>query len=464
MSEKRKVHICIVHPRIKDAKGLAKKFLLDDISNLEYEFVWDEINPQYIVATEFIYTDPIMRKKFETYCKDDVVTIFIAGESVMPDLNLFDYGFTFDDLGGSDRLCTYPLRKFYDNYMGRQKNEMEDSLNLVKSELDSKTGFCNFIYSNSRGHSNRDKIFHLLETYKRVDSLGAYLNNTGFSDSHITCIEDRVRMSVAIKSRYKFTVAFENATQRGYTSEKIFTSLEAHSIPIYWGNPDIGKIVNEDAIINCHRYSSFEEVLERVKEIDENDDLWCEMVKQPWLTKEQEQLEEKTKEKYYAFLNDIFMGTFPKCEKRGKGTFPQIYKTDFFNKTEALNKSNQNYSLALRWIRMMHKKQSLNLFLRDKKFRNVAIYGMGALGVLVYEELRENTFIKNLYGIDKGNPPLPVHIKCFRPYEVTEELKPDVIIITVLWDADNIASELKKDFKADMYSIEKIIEEIEQIN
>lgn len=464
MSEKKKVRICIVHPRIKDAEGLAEKLLLGDISNLNYELVWDEINPQFVIATEYIYTDPLMRKRFESLHRDDVVTVFMAGESMMPDLNLFDYGFSFDDLGGNDRLCTYPLRKFFADYIGKEKNEMEDSLHLAKRELDAKTGFCNFIYSNSNGHPNRDKIFRLLETYKRVDSLGAYLNNTGFSDSHITRIEDRVRMSVAIKSRYKFTIAFENATQRGYTSEKIFTSLEAHSIPIYWGNPDVGEIVNEAAIINCHRYSSFEEVLERVKEIDSNDDLWCEMVKQPWLTKEQQELEEKTKEKYYAFWNDIFMEKFPTCEKRGKGTFPQIYKADFFNNVKALNKSNQNFSLTLRWIRMIHKKQSLNMFLQDKKIQNIAIYGMGALGVLVYEELQENITIKNLYGIDKGNPKLPIYIKCYRPYEVTEKLKPDMIIVTVLWDFDTIASELKRDFKAEIYSIEEVIDEIEQIN
>lgn len=462
MSEKKKVRICIVHPRIKDAEGLAEKLLLDDVSRLAYEFVWDERNPQYVVATELIYTDPLMRKKFETLCTDDVVTIFMPGESMMPDLNLFDYGFSFDDLGGNDRLCTYPLRKFYNDYMGKQENELENSPDLAQRELNAKTGFCNFIYSNGSGHANRDKIFRTLEAYKGVDSLGAYRNNTGFSDSHIPRIEDRVRRSVAIKSRYKFTIAFENATQKGYTSEKIFTSLEAHSIPIYWGNPDIGKIVNEKAIINCHQYSGFEEVLERVKEIDSDDCLWCEMVRQPWLTMEQKESEEKTKEKYYAFWNRIFMEDFTRCGKRGKGTFPQIYKTDFFNQAKALNKSSQNYSLTLRWIRMLHKKRTLDLFLQGKKYRNIAIYGMGELGILVYEELQNNVRIENLYGIDKGNPKLPISIKCFRPYEVKEEMHPDLVIVTILWDFDNISYGLKKDFKAEIFSIEEIINKIEQ--
>lgn len=461
---RKKIHICIVHPRIKDSHALAEKLLLDDPGNLPYEFVWDESNPQFVIATELIYTDPLMQKKFESLYKEDVITIFMAGESMMPDLNLFDYGISFDDLGGSDRLATYPLRKFYGDYIGRRENEIEGSEDLAKEELEKKTGFCNFIYSNSNGHSNRDKIFHLLETYKHVDSLGAYLNNTGFSDSHVTSIEDRVRRSVDIKSRYKFTIAFENATQRGYTSEKVFTSLEAHSIPVYWGNPDIDKIVNDEAIINCHKYADFGEVLARIKEIDADDDLWYKIAGQPWLTREQQEAEKEKENNYYAFLNSIFMEDFTKCKKRGRGTFPDVYKANFFGNGQMLNKCNENYRLTLRWISMLHKKKTLSLFLKSHKYRKAAIYGMGILGVLIYEELCEDTFLDSLYGMDKGNPNLTEGIKCYRPYEITKEMEPDVIIVTVLWDFESIALELKRQFKADICRIDKMIDEIEMMN
>ena len=45
--------------------------------------------------------------------------------------------------------------------------------------------------------------------------------------------------SVEQKSYYKFTIAAENAAFPGYTSEKLMTSFQAHSIPIYWGNRDV---------------------------------------------------------------------------------------------------------------------------------------------------------------------------------------------------------------------------------
>ena len=462
---RKKVRICIVHPRIKDSYALAKKLLLDDLNGLPYELIWDEENPQFVIATELIYTDPFMRSKLEALYHEDVVTIFMAGESMMPDLNIFDYGISFDDLGEqNDRLAVYPLRKFYGDYIGRRENEIEGSADLTKKELEKKTGFCNFIYSNGNGHPNRDKIFHVLAAYKHVDSLGAYLNNTGFSDSHVTSIEDRVRRSVAIKSRYKFTIAFENATQRGYTSEKVFTSLEAHSIPIYWGNPDIDKIVNDEAIINCHKYADFEEVLARIKEIDEDDDLWQKIAGQPWLTKEQQEAEKERENNYYTFLNSIFMEEFANCKKRGRGTFPDIYKADFFGNARMIQKCNENYSLTLRWISMLHKKKSLSLFFKARKYRKAAIYGMGILGELVYEELCEDPFFERLYGMDKGNPNLAADIKCYRPYEITKEMEPDVIVVTVLWDFENIAMELKKQFQSDICRIDKMIAEIERMN
>jgi len=40
-------------------------------------------------------------------------------------------------------------------------------------------------------------------------------------------------------------------------------------------------------------------------------------------------------------------------------------------------------------------------------------------------------------------------------------MKPDIIIVTVLWDFDSIADELKKKFVgADIYSLEEVIGEI----
>ena len=43
----------------------------------------------------------------------------------------------------------------------------------------------------------------------------------------------------------------ENTLTYGYTSEKIYTGLLANTIPVYFGNKEIEKIINLDRIVYC---------------------------------------------------------------------------------------------------------------------------------------------------------------------------------------------------------------------
>lgn len=48
---------------------------------------------------------------------------------------------------------------------------------------------------------------------------------------------------------YMFSIAHENANYSGYFTEKILDCFATGTIPIYWGDPDIGKVFNTDGII-----------------------------------------------------------------------------------------------------------------------------------------------------------------------------------------------------------------------
>lgn len=52
-------------------------------------------------------------------------------------------------------------------------------------------------------------------------------------------------------------------------------------MPIYWGNPDIEKDFNGAAFINCHRFDNFDQVVEKVIELDNNDALWTQYANAP---------------------------------------------------------------------------------------------------------------------------------------------------------------------------------------
>jgi len=127
--------------------------------------------------------------------------------------------------------------------------------------------FCSFVYSNHKAAGERDRFFRLLSEYKKVDSGGRHLNNSG----------GPVKDKTVFLREHKFDISFENARYPGYTTEKIVDAFTAGAIPIYWGDPDISKTFNPEAFINCADYSSFEDVVSEVIRIDNDDVLYKKM-------------------------------------------------------------------------------------------------------------------------------------------------------------------------------------------
>ena len=55
-----------------------------------------------------------------------------------------------------------------------------------------------------------------------------------------------------------------------------------NSIPVYWGNPLVGKDFNTNSFINYHDYKNEDEVIDRIIELDNDDTKYLEMLKEPW--------------------------------------------------------------------------------------------------------------------------------------------------------------------------------------
>ncbi|MFA5997329.1 MAG: glycosyltransferase family 10 [Candidatus Paceibacterota bacterium] len=245
-------------------KVTSDHFIIGALSKY-YEIELSE-NPDYLFYHEAAYD----------HLKYDCIKIFYTGENISPNFNLCDYAISFDHLTFEDRhyrLPLYLIKVFYN------KDEIQlvgnDYLNksdlFTKNELAHKTGFCSFVYSNYRAEEQRKIIFDKLSEYKKVDAGGGYLNNIG----------GRVNNKLEFEMKHKFSIAFENSSRSGYTTEKIVSSLVAKTIPIYWGNPNIGNEFNTKRFINCHDYASFDEVLVKVKELDNNDELYIKMLNEP---------------------------------------------------------------------------------------------------------------------------------------------------------------------------------------
>src|SRR3989475_11313963 len=94
----------------------------------------------------------------------------------------------------------------------------------VDEILAAKTHFCSFIASNTRHPRTtrkRNDFFHRLSRYKKVDAGGRAFNNIGYR------VPGGPWGKIEFLKRYKFNIAFENASLPGYTTEKIVEPMAA---------------------------------------------------------------------------------------------------------------------------------------------------------------------------------------------------------------------------------------------
>ncbi len=201
----------------------------------------------------------------------DCVKIFYTNEAITPNFNECDYAIGFDFIDFSDRFIRNTKRV---PYTPEKKQNLPESMTKRK--------FCNFIYSNANsgdGAILRQEFCKKLIEYKHVDCPGKILNN--MKDAIEPRNGDWAKGKLDFISKYKFTIAFENCSMDGYTTEKLTQPLQADSIPIYWGNPKVVKDFNPKAFINCNDFNKLNEVVEYVKYLDTNDDAYMEMLRQP---------------------------------------------------------------------------------------------------------------------------------------------------------------------------------------
>lgn len=301
-------------------EGFLRRFKHIDQSVVELEI--DRENADFLIAVPWLYTSS--KEIYLQFLQDSVgkITIMdVFGEALAPDLNLFDYHIGFDSPDRDGRVLEM-------SYLFDRRLQLEQlPLDHMSDVLNGKSGFCSYIYSHGEGHPYRIQLFSRLSEYKKINSIGKHLNNTPCSIPRED--KDWLGGSVLLKKNYKFSIACENAFYRGYSTEKIITSFLAHSIPIYWGNPLIEEEYNPKAFINCHRYSSLDEVVEEIKRIDGDDELWRAMMAEPKRLPWQIEREQEKEDKVRAALVKIFTSPVEQVRKRGDGLWLHNYK-DFF--------------------------------------------------------------------------------------------------------------------------------------
>lgn len=284
-----------------------------------YNVVIDPVNPEYVFFSCFSY---------KIYKYPDAIKIYFTGENNVPDFNLADYAMGFHFLSFGDRYLRFPLYLLYDNVWER----LDSETNIVSSELFTNRAFCNFVYSNRNGADPfREFFFNELSKYKKIDSGGKINNNIGY------LVPDKLDFI----SKYKFTIAFENSSLNGYTTEKIIEPMSVNSIPIYWGNPNVGLDFNEQSFIHVTDKYKINQVIEYIIHLDEDQDAYLYKLNQSWFVRKEEK--KQMINLFNDFLDNIFQQDIEKARRVSSFGFNQrinreerrtvFFKTNFiFNK------------------------------------------------------------------------------------------------------------------------------------
>ncbi len=199
------------------------------------------------------------------HLKYDCIKIFFTGENIIPDFNLCDYAIGFHEICFNDRYFRMPLYHIYKTAYKKAmcRHTYDNSFYLNRK-------FCCSVISNSLGNPSRTQMLELLNQYKKLDNGGRYKNNIG------KCIINKIEF----ESNYKFVLCFENSSTAGYTTEKLLEGFAGGGIPIYWGNPNVENEYNGKAFVNCHRFSSLQEAMNYIRELDKDDSKYLSVVKE----------------------------------------------------------------------------------------------------------------------------------------------------------------------------------------
>lgn len=205
------------------------------------------------------------------------VRIFVSIEPGLPDFKVCDYSIT-------SRLLDHPRHLHLPSYVtcGLPGNLIKRDDN-PEEILAGKTRFCSFIVSNYHPRRNRHRVdfFRELSKYGRVDSGGTAFNNIGGP------IPNGQAGKIAFLRSCKFNIAFENRSRPGYTTEKIYDAMAARSLPVYWGDPLIKEQFNPSSFLNRADFSTDEELVEKIIELDRDDAKYLEYLRQPYFHNDQ---------------------------------------------------------------------------------------------------------------------------------------------------------------------------------
>lgn len=211
----------------------------------------------------------------KTVNRNKTKKIFYTGENIRPNFEECDYSFTFDYETYNNRNIRIPLYYLYidwfdvSTYTNPRYLIHPSKINDNEFIRTPKNKFCATVFSSPR--QIRYDLMNTLSTYKKVDGYGRPFGN------HTEGELDKYQKL----ANYKFSICPENSKYDGYYTEKLLHAKTAGTIPIYLADDEVHRDFNVKGFINVADYDDLNKLLERVIEIDNNEELYKEISNQP---------------------------------------------------------------------------------------------------------------------------------------------------------------------------------------
>ena len=249
-------------------------------NNLFY-FILRDIRSD-VKITHPAYADVIFFSCFgeSNRCFNHCKKIFFTGENLRPDFSECDYSISFDFDDYNNKNIRIPLWYLYIdwyNVMSYGNPSWLVPINYLTQENEfnqkNKDNFCCIVYS--KYNILRYEMTSNLSYYKFVDCFGKIHNKK---------ILDGEKYKMNTISNYKFNICFENSLYSGYYTEKLLHAKVSGAIPIYYSDKEFRVDFNEKCCLNLINYENISDLLDDIKKIDNDSNLYNKIKSEPLFT------------------------------------------------------------------------------------------------------------------------------------------------------------------------------------
>ena len=275
--------------RCHPTEALALYEYLENLYDGYYKIVWTQHKPHLIFLQQHPNPDQVKKelfaKKINKRGNERTVLIAWTSEPTAP-LGIEDHSFSC--YPNTDTNTWFPdfVYMFQTEFVAMLNGKLTQR--MLANKRTPKPNFCAFIYHKETTDTyphiqNRMDICAELMKYKKVLCPSKSMNNVQPPDYLFADAYGGDRFTdglVRYLTECKFYIAFENSVSSKlepagirFITEKIIAAFTAGSIPIYSGYCEIAELFNPAAFINAHDFSSHQELIEYIKEVDNSPEL-----------------------------------------------------------------------------------------------------------------------------------------------------------------------------------------------